>query len=207
MGKRILQFFIVILLLLSGLIIYSYIQSQKEQPIYCSYDGSFVQYLSEDSPNTDVGSTEKVEYVDSSTLNAPENLLVIVGEDGMEHYYRVEIASTPEEQALGLMYRKRLDKNSGMLFIFEEAKPTTFWMKNTYVPLDMIFIGEDGKVVDIHENAEPLSEDYIHSPNAVKAVLELNAGDVKRLGIKIGTRIYHDIFDEDEEGDANLDAR
>ena len=201
MGKRILQFFIVMLLLISGLIIYAYIASQRELPAYCSYDGSFGQYFTEDSKdvNNEEITIEKTTYVDSSTLNAPENILVIPAPDGTENYYRVEIADTQEKHAVGLMYREKLDIDSGMLFIFDKPKPATFWMKNTYIPLDIIFIDKDGKVVDLYENAEPESEEYIHSIEDVKAVLEVNAGTVAKLGIKIGTQIYHQIFEKEEE--------
>lgn len=84
------------------------------------------------------------------------------------------------------MYREHLDPNAGMLFVFDDTAPRTFWMKNTLIPLDMLFIAADGHIVDIHERAIPLSEDIIPSQVPARAVLELNGGTVTRLGIRVG---------------------
>ena len=110
------------------------------------------------------------------------------------HVFAVELASTPEEQAKGLMFRRELPEGQGMLFDFHHEQPTSFWMKNTYVPLDMIFIRGDGRILRISENTVPLSEALISSGGPVRAVLEVNAGIAKKLGIAPGDRVAHPIF-------------
>ena len=111
--------------------------------------------------------------------------LVIETSAGPRHF-DVELALTPAQEEQGLMYREHLDPNAGMLFVFDDTAPRTFWMKNTLIPLDMLFIASDGHIVDIHERAIPLSEDIIPSQVPARAVLELNGGTVTRLGIKVG---------------------
>jgi uncharacterized protein len=100
--------------------------------------------------------------------------------------FAVELALTRAQQEQGLMYRSRLAADAGMLFIFPRTATQAFWMKNTLIPLDMLFISADGMIVDIHERAVPLDETPIVSRVPVKAVLELNGGTVARLGIKKG---------------------
>lgn len=108
--------------------------------------------------------------------------------------FSVEIADTPEERELGLMLRPYLPIEHGMLFIWQEAAPRNFWMKNTYISLDMIFIDENGRICDFSEFTIPLSENSITSNCSAKAVLEINAGLISRLGIKIGNTTRHPIF-------------
>jgi uncharacterized protein len=108
--------------------------------------------------------------------------------------FNVELAVTAEEQAQGLMYRRALPAEAGMLFDFGGTRPATFWMRNTLIPLDMLFIAADGRVADLHERAVPLSEAMIESKVPVRAVLELNGGTVARLGIKPGDVVHHAIF-------------
>src|SRR5215470_11020814 len=110
------------------------------------------------------------------------------------HVFAVELASTPEEQAKGLMFRRELPEGQGMLFDFHHEQPTSFWMKNTYVPLDMIFIRGDGRILRISENTVPLSEALVPSGGPVRAVLEVNGGTAKKLGIAPGDRVAHPIF-------------
>jgi hypothetical protein len=110
------------------------------------------------------------------------------------HVFAVEMASTPEEQAKGLMFRRELPEGQGMLFDFHREQPTSFWMKNTYIPLDMIFIRGDGRILRIAENTVPLSEALVPSGGPVRAVLEVVAGTAKRLGIAPGDRVAHRIF-------------
>ncbi|MGH6989161.1 MAG: DUF192 domain-containing protein [Stellaceae bacterium] len=114
--------------------------------------------------------------------------LVIDTAKGPAHF-RVELAMTPAQQEQGLMYRPRLAPDAGMLFDFHDTAPRTFWMKNTLIPLDMLFIAADGRIVDIHEDAVPQSEALIPSARPARAVLELNGGTVDRLGIKIGDMV------------------
>ena len=119
--------------------------------------------------------------------------LEIVSKNGT-HVFGVEMAVTPEEQARGLMFRRELPEKQGMLFDFKREQPTSFWMKNTYVPLDMIFIRADGRVLNIAENTVPLSEALVSSSGPVRAVLEVIAGTTKKLGIAAGDRVVHPIF-------------
>ena len=110
------------------------------------------------------------------------------------HVFAVELASTAEEQAKGLMFRRELPEGQGMLFDFHREQPTSFWMKNTYIPLDMIFIRGDGRILRIAENTVPLSETLVPSGGPVRAVLEVIAGTAKKLGIAPGDRVAHQIF-------------
>jgi uncharacterized membrane protein (UPF0127 family) len=102
---------------------------------------------------------------------------------------RVEVAATPEQRSFGLMYRKELAPNAGMLFIFDRSEPLTFWMKNTVLPLDMIFIGEDRRVVGIVKNATP----FTTTPRGVglpsRYVLEVNAGFSDKHGLASGDQV------------------
>jgi len=108
--------------------------------------------------------------------------------------FEVELALTPDQQMQGLMYRSQLAPDAGMLFDFVTTAPRAFWMKNTLIPLDMLFIAADGRIVDIHERAVPLSESVIPSNAPARAVLELNGGTVDRLGIKIGDTVSYKGF-------------
>jgi uncharacterized protein len=108
--------------------------------------------------------------------------------------FAIEVALTPPQQQQGLMFRRQMAPDAGMLFIFPQTQPTAFWMKNTLIPLDMLFIAADGRVADIHERAVPLSEETIPAKVPVKAVLELNGGTVARLGIKVGDVVHHRTF-------------
>jgi uncharacterized membrane protein (UPF0127 family) len=108
--------------------------------------------------------------------------------------FTVDLAVSPEDQAQGLMFRRSLPRDAGMLFDFGKTRPAEFWMKNTLIPLDMVFIAADGHIADIHERAVPLSEATIESKVPVRAVLEVNGGTVARLGIKEGDLVHHPIF-------------
>jgi uncharacterized protein len=119
--------------------------------------------------------------------------LEIVTKTGV-HTFAVEMAVTPEEQAKGLMFRRELPEGQGMLFDFQREQPATFWMKNTYVSLDMIFIRADGRILRIAENTVPLSEALVPSGGPVRAVLEVVAGTARKLGIAPGDRVAHPIF-------------
>jgi uncharacterized membrane protein (UPF0127 family) len=110
------------------------------------------------------------------------------------HTFAVELALTPEQQAKGLMFRKELPEGQGMLFDFKREQEATFWMRNTYVPLDIIFIRADGRIHRIAANTVPLSEALVSSGGPVRAVLEVVAGTSKKLGIAPGDRVAHPIF-------------
>jgi uncharacterized protein len=108
--------------------------------------------------------------------------------------FQVEVMRTDEERERGLMFRRYMPQDRGMLFDFKPAQSVMMWMKNTYIPLDMLFIGGDGHILNIAEHAEPLSERIIPSGAVVSAVLELNAGTVARLHIEKGDRVDHALF-------------
>jgi uncharacterized membrane protein (UPF0127 family) len=128
-----------------------------------------------------------------AALASKTSLLLIDAEGGVQRF-TVELAVTPEEQAQGLMFRRALPPDAGMLFDLGSTRPATFWMKNTLIPLDMLFITTDGRIADIHERAVPLSEAMIESKVPVRAVLELNGGTVARLGIHAGDIVHHALF-------------
>lgn len=105
--------------------------------------------------------------------------------------FRVELADDSTKRALGLMFRHEMEPDAGMLFVFERDQMVSMWMKNTYIPLDMLFLAQDGTVVAIAERTVPLSMEVISSPRPVRAVLELNGGTSSRLGIQAGDRVEH----------------
>ncbi len=119
--------------------------------------------------------------------------LTIVTKEG-RHAFQVEIARNDAERAQGLMFRRNLAPDRGMLFDFGRVQPISMWMQNTYIPLDMIFIRADGTIARVAENAEPLSTRTIPSGEPVLAVLEVPGGTAARLGIKPGARIEHPLF-------------
>ena len=115
--------------------------------------------------------------------------VTIATKEGRELTFQVEVADTPTKRELGLQYRRDLAADRGMIFLFPTESEHTFWMKNTPIPLDMIFINSDGKIVGIVEQAVPFSLDSRAVPAASRFVLELNGGIARRNGIKIGDSI------------------
>jgi len=113
---------------------------------------------------------------------------------GHRHKLDVEVATTFEQHARGLMFRKEMADRHGMLFLFHDSLMITMWMKNTYIPLDIVFIDRRGVIVHIARNAVPLSLEYISSVKPVIYVLELNGGITDRLGIKVGDRVLSPSF-------------
>lgn len=124
---------------------------------------------------------------------AAEERLELITASGV-HALDVEIAATPETQALGLMYRTSLPDNKGMLFPHAEPRELTMWMRNTYISLDMVFIRADGTVHRIEARTEPMSERIIASQGPVAAVLEIAGGAAGRLGLKPGDKVVHRTF-------------
>jgi uncharacterized membrane protein (UPF0127 family) len=120
------------------------------------------------------------------------SLVIVTG--AREIKFDVEMAVTEAQREHGLMFRKRLGPYEGMLFDFFHEQSVTFWMKNTLIPLDMVFIAGDGTIKHIHANAVPLSTDTIPSEFPVRAVLEINGGSARLLGIKPGDKVKHPIF-------------
>lgn len=118
---------------------------------------------------------------DSLQLDAPAGSTTV----------QIWLADTSERQQQGLMFLTELPAGYGMLFPLQPPRVMTMWMKNTYVSLDMVFIGEDGRVLRIAHDTKPLSEDIISSGAPVAAVLELRAGEARRLGLKEGSRVRH----------------
>jgi len=116
---------------------------------------------------------------------------LVIHAGGSAYKFEVEIVTTPETRAQGLMFRKSLAANGGMLFIYPGEQPVSFWMKNTLIPLDMLFVREDGSIAHIAHNAIPHDETPIDSGAAVKAVLEVNGGTANALGIKEGDRVEY----------------
>ena len=120
--------------------------------------------------------------------------LVVITKAGGRHPFRVEIADTPLKRAQGLQGRESLSPGAGMLFDFKSPQSVFFWMKNTPVPLDMIFIGANGLIINIARQTTPLSLAAIASAQPARAVLEILGGQAKRLGIVKGDRVEHRIF-------------
>jgi hypothetical protein len=110
------------------------------------------------------------------------------------HSVNVEVARTDNDRARGLMFRQSIPQDHGMLFDFERDQVVTMWMKNTYIPLDMVFAFADGRIHRIESRTEPESERLISSGVPVRAVLELNAGVAAKLDIRPGDRLVHPIF-------------
>ena len=119
--------------------------------------------------------------------------VVIVTQNG-EVTIDAEMAESPEQQSQGLMFRKSMPERAGMLFPYSGSREITMWMKNTVIPLDMVFIRADGVIHRIEVMTQPFSEETIGSNGDVTAVLELNGGAAARLGINVGDQVRHRIF-------------
>ncbi len=123
----------------------------------------------------------------------PTSPLIINTANG-EVRFNVETAQTLEELQTGLMYRTEMPANNGMIFNIYPVRPTGMWMKNTKIALDMLFVAPNASIIMIKENATPMSEDLIICKEPVRAVIELNAGQVRRYGIKVGDKVNHTIL-------------
>ena len=124
----------------------------------------------------------------------PREKLVIVTHDGVRHDFQVEMAKTPEQQTVGLMFRPSVPEDGGMLFDWGAPQVSNMWMRNTVSPLDMVFINADGTVRRVVEDTVPESLAIIESRGPVRATLELRAGTAKRLGIHAGDLVEAPIF-------------
>jgi uncharacterized membrane protein (UPF0127 family) len=120
--------------------------------------------------------------------------LTITSPSGQRQTFQVEVARNDADRAQGLMFRRSMAPDRGMLFDFGRVEPISMWMQNTYISLDMLFIRPDGTIARIATNTEPLSTRTIPSGEPVLGVLELNAGTTARLGIKPGDRVEHPVF-------------
>ncbi len=114
--------------------------------------------------------------------------------DGKRHRFEVELALSDAQRTQGLMYRRSLAADAGMLFLYGREWPVSMWMRNTQIPLDMLFIAGDGRIVRIVERTVPHSLETISSGGSVAGVLEVNGGTVARLGIQPGDRVLHRAF-------------
>ncbi len=127
------------------------------------------------------------------SIAADQNTLEIVTKTGV-HVFEVELAVDDAQRAQGLMDRKELAEGKGMLFDFQREQDVAFWMKNTYIPLDMIFIRANGRILRIAENTTPLSLQTVPSGGPVRGVLEVIGGTAHKLGIAPGDKVAHPFF-------------
>ncbi len=120
--------------------------------------------------------------------------LTITTADGRTASFAIELAISTEEWARGLMFRQSMPPGQGMLFTGKPPHSTGFWMRNTLIPLDIIFIAPDGRIRRIHENVPPLSEETRPSGGPVTGVLEINGGLSRQLGLRVGDRVRHPLL-------------
>jgi uncharacterized protein len=124
----------------------------------------------------------------------PKEKLVIITRDGVRHDFNVEMAITPDQQTVGLMFRPTVPADGGMLFDWGAPRDSQMWMRNTIAPLDMVFINPDGSIRSIAENTVPESLAIVDSRGPVRATLELAAGTTARLNIRVGDKVQQRIF-------------
>ena len=127
-------------------------------------------------------------------MRLPAEPLVIETAQGRQVTFQTEVADTDAERARGMMFRKSMEETGAMLFIWPEPYEAAMWMRNTYIPLDMLFIEADGSIVFIAREAVPHSLDVISANRPVLAVLEIRGGAAARLGISVGDRVKHRYF-------------
>ncbi|MGJ8610149.1 MAG: DUF192 domain-containing protein [Octadecabacter sp.] len=111
--------------------------------------------------------------------------------------FTVSVADTIGERSRGLMFVEQMATTQGMLFVYDRPQSVSFWMRNTLIPLDMVFVGDDGVIDNIHENAVPLDETAIYGGESIQYVLEINGGMAARLGLEVGDQMQHTSFDAD----------
>lgn len=116
--------------------------------------------------------------------------------DGGNARFKIEIADDDQERAQGLMFRRSMPKYAGMLFVYRSPQPVGFWMRNTEIPLDMLFFGEDGTSKKLHENAIPHDETVIDGGPDIQYILEINGGLINSLGIKEPVMFRHELLDQ-----------
>ena len=143
---------------------------------------------------TQVGGADTAAPVAATSATHPESGLPVIpltvtSANGTAHRFRVEVARTSEEQAKGLMFRTRMGADEGMIFPMNPPRDASFWMRNTVLPLDIIFVGTDGRILNIAANAVPYSETPLPSFGLAKGVLELNGGRAAQLGIAPGDMV------------------
>ena len=131
-----------------------------------------------------------------ATANCRPDVVQLRGDWGQARF-NVELAETPEDRAQGLMHRESLPASSGMLFLYERPQVLSFWMRNTLIELDMLFLDPDGVVRYIHHRAQPLDENPVFGGDGLIAVLEINGGLSKAMGIGEGSQLRHPFFGPD----------
>lgn len=124
----------------------------------------------------------------------PTELVTVQTAAGQEHVFTSEMALTREQQATGMMFRTEMAPDEGMLFVFPEVRRASFWMRNTLIPLDLIFVRANGRITNIVENATPKTDTSRRSQGRVKAVFEIPGGRAAELGIKAGDLVVHPAF-------------
>jgi uncharacterized membrane protein (UPF0127 family) len=130
----------------------------------------------------------------AQALTFEQGELEIEKADGTRHAFIVELAQSPQQWTQGLMYRQSLAPDAGMLFLYQRERSISMWMKNTYIPLDMLFIDKNGVIVDIAERTVPHSTAIVSPAVPASAVLEVNGGTVARLGLSRGDRVIYPAF-------------
>lgn len=132
-------------------------------------------------------------FQDGAPQTLPLEPVTVVTKDG-SHVFQVQIAATPEQKQTGLMFRAKMPLGEGMLFTYKYPEVTGFWMRNTYISLDIIFVRGDGTIANIAHNTVPLSLNPVNSVGYVTGVLEINGGLAEELGIEPGDKILHPFF-------------
>ena len=131
--------------------------------------------------------------ISSPQPTLPQSALTIETKRGPVHL-TIETAATPEQQQHGLMFRRALESDAGMLFLYETDRLRSFWMRNTLIPLDILFVKRDGVIARIAANTTPLSEERLPSGQPVRAVLEIAGGRSAQLGVAVGDSLRHPAF-------------
>ena len=126
-----------------------------------------------------------------TTASASDDFRAVIHTSSGDYTFTIEIADTPQEHSRGLMYRQSLAPDAGMLFDYGTERNVSFWMQNTYIPLDMVFIAADGTVKHIHDNAKPMDPTSIPSKFPVRFVLEIPGGRAAEIGLKAGDKVDH----------------
>ncbi len=142
----------------------------------------------------DVDPAESIAEMEVTAYTPDLEELRYTDEAGNEHVFKVEVVSKLAEVQKGLMFRHDMPENQGMLFVFPAEAERGFWMKNTYIPLDMFFMKSDGTIVKVHKGAIPRDLTVIYSEGKAQYVLEVNAGVADKFGIKAGDKFHHEIF-------------
>jgi uncharacterized membrane protein (UPF0127 family) len=131
-------------------------------------------------------------FAQTTTEAAVESLEIVTATGS--HKFQIEVARTEQERRVGLMNRRSMPPNHGMLFLFATEQQISMWMKNTFISLDMIFVARNGRVTDVARDAVPMSEAIITSKTPAYAVIELNAGAARAIDLAVGDQVRHSGF-------------